>query len=139
MTAFKLLVTEMVPKVAYVTLADGYIMACFLTVILTIGEIWYVATFFDESSEAQIRADRSLELWSFLFFVAWNLCFAVAILRHLARRGSETSRRLSIKQDAEAVHLGPLRVMNWRQFAESTGRGSWARRLRESWRGTMAA
>ena len=113
LTAFKLMVNEMVPKAAYLTAADAHILASFAFVGAVLFENWYVAFFYDGAggeadSDEQRRMDHLLLGAIFAAFVAWNLFFGLGVGWQLYRRGSKTTRIQSVRKGSESVLLGDI-------------------------------
>lgn len=105
LTAFRLMASDTIPKVPYLTAADIYILTNFLFVVLVMGESWMLAVAFpDEDRQAEVDGIALQAL--FALYVAWNLSFVCAVWHHL-RRSRCVGYGIAETSDAQ-VHIGEI-------------------------------
>ncbi|EOD21579.1 hypothetical protein EMIHUDRAFT_241030 [Emiliania huxleyi CCMP1516] len=117
--AFKLMVTEMVPKASYLSAAEWY-LSCFGVATCMIAEHWGFAAAIEFGADEKWTREVDLyaHLYSFCIFVACNLVFAIYVARHLSTAGSDAARLKAVRRG------GAVDRVFWGEFDQSRLFGS---------------
>jgi hypothetical protein len=105
LVALKLLVSELVPKTSYLTMADWYIVVSFLTIVSVIAENFFVAVFPETGSQAQADTDKFYMSILFSLHLGFNLVYAVCVLSHLHSRGAAEEEQSGTKTYKGAIEV----------------------------------